>query len=52
MQRIFLVKEPSDCEQINKLCEMLDKTHEDYDINYDDEVSDTNSFGIIVEVTW
>ena len=28
--RIFLVKEPSDCEPINALCEKLDKTREDY----------------------
>ena len=27
--RIFLVKEPSDCEPINALCEKLDKTIED-----------------------
>ena len=35
--RIFLVKEPSDCEPINALCEKLDKTKEDYEISYDDE---------------
>lgn len=29
--RIFLVKEPSDCEPINALCEKLDKTKEDYE---------------------
>lgn len=52
MQRIFLVREPSDCDQINKLCEMLDKTKEDYDIEYDDNVSDTNNWGYVVKVIW
>ena len=32
--RIFLVKEPSDCEPINALCEKLVRTKENYKIFY------------------
>ena len=50
--RIFLVKEPSDCEPINALFEKLDKTKEDYEISYDDETSEHNCYGYVVQVDW
>lgn len=50
--RIFLVKEPTDCEPINALCEKLDKTREDYEISYDDETSEYNCYGYVVQVDW
>ena len=50
--RIFLVKEPSDCEPINALCEKLDKTKEHYEISYDDEKSEYNCYGYVVKVDW
>ena len=50
--RIFLVKEPSDCEPINALCEKLDKTREDYEISSDDETSEYNCYGDVVQVDW
>lgn len=50
--RIFLVKEPNDCEVINKLCEKLDNKGVDYEIEYDDELSDNNCFGYTVVVDW
>lgn len=50
--RIFLVTKPEDCENINKLCEKLDNKGTEYEIDYDDEMSDTNCFGYLVMVGW
>ena len=50
--RIFLVKEPSDCEPINALCEKLDKQGEEYEIEYDDSLCEANCFGYIITVEW
>lgn len=50
--RIFLVKEPSDCKPINDLCEKLDNVHVEYEITYDDEVSEHNCYGYVVQVDW
>ena len=50
--RIFLVKDPSCCELINALCVRLAMTKEDYEISYDDETSEYNCYGYVVEVDW
>lgn len=50
--RIFLVTKFEDCVEVNRLCEKLDSKGVDYEINYDDEMSDTNCFGYLVEVDW
>ena len=50
--RIFLVTKPEDCENINKLCEKLDNKGTNYEIDYDDTMSDTNCFGYLVMVEW
>ena len=50
--RIFLLIALSACDPINALCEKLDKTREDYEISYDDETSEYNCYGYVVEVDW
>ena len=50
--RIFLLKESSDCQTNNDICEKLDKTKEDYDISYDDETSEYNCYGSVVQLDW
>ena len=50
--RIFLVTKPEDCENINKLCEKLDNKGTEYEIGYDDGMSNTNCFGYLVIVDW
>lgn len=51
-KRIFLVKEPDDCNRINELCEKLDKQGEEYEIEYDDSLCEANCFGYVVTVEW
>lgn len=50
--RIFLVTKPEDCEIINKFCEKLDNKGTEYEIDYDDGMSDTNCFGYLITVDW
>lgn len=52
MNRIFLVKEPKDCEPINSYCDSLDRKDIDYEVTYDDECSESNNFGIVVLISW
>lgn len=50
--RIFLVTKPEDCEIVNKFCEKLDNKGTEYEIDYDDGMSDTNCFGYLITVDW
>ena len=50
--RIFLVTKPEDCAIVNNFCEKLDNKGTNYEIDYDDTMSDTNCFGYLVMVEW
>ena len=50
--RIFLVTKPEDYEIVNKFCEKLDNKGTEYEIDYDDGISDANCFGYLITVDW
>ena len=50
--RILLVTKLEDCQIVNNFCEKLDNKGTEYEIDYDDEMSDTNCFGYLVMMDW